>query len=117
MKRDVSLYVSDMLQNMEDAVAFVQGMGFDDFAADKKTINAVVRSVEVIGEAAKHVPDDIRSMAPSVPWRNIAGMRDRCIHDYIGVDTEMVWNVVKSDFPALRPQLEALFERVRALGA
>ena len=75
MSRDIALYLSDILQNIDDTREFTAGMSYGEFGADKKTINAVVRSIEVIGEAAKHVPGEVRALAPSVPWRNMAGMR------------------------------------------
>ena len=79
MSRDIALYVKDILQNMRDAEEFIQELSYDQFQSDKKTLNAVMRSVEVIGEAAKKVPDKIRTKYPSVPWKEMAGMRDKLI--------------------------------------
>jgi uncharacterized protein with HEPN domain len=80
MTRAVELYISDILQQMEDALEFVQGMTYEQFVRDKKTINAVLRSIEVIGEAAKNVPESIRAQYPDIPWKEMAGMRDKVIH-------------------------------------
>jgi len=77
MKRNVTLYVMDILQNMQDAETFLLGMTYEEFSSDKKTINAVLRSIEVIGEAAKQIPADIRNKYPFVPWKEMAGMRDK----------------------------------------
>ena len=79
MSRDISLYIKDILQNMSAAEEFIQGFSYDQFASDKKTLNAAMRSMEVIGEAAKKVPDEIRAKYPSVPWKEMAGMRDKLI--------------------------------------
>ena len=106
MSRDISLYVKDILQNMRDAEEFIQELSYDQFQSDKKTLNAVMRSIEVIGEAAKKVPDTIRTKYPSVPWKEMAGMRDKIIHFYFGVDREAVWLVVKERIPALKPLIE-----------
>jgi len=103
VSRDISLYIKDILQNMSDAEEFIQGFSYDQFASDKKTLNAVMRSMEVIGEAAKKVPDEIRAEYPSVPWKEMAGMRDKHIHFYFGVDREAVWLVVKDRIPIIKP--------------
>jgi len=106
MSRNSLLYLKDILQNMREAEAFIRDMDFRQFAADKKTLNAVLRSIEVMGEVAKHVPDELRARYPAVPWKEMAGMRDKLIHDDVGVDAETVWLVVKERIPALRPLIE-----------
>lgn len=114
MKRNVTLYVRDILKNMQDAEEFIREMSFDQFAADKKTFNAVVRSVEVIGEAAKNVPDDVRSKYPVVPWKEMAGMRDKVIHFYFGVDHEAVWLAVKERIPAIKLLIGQILQDLEA---
>jgi uncharacterized protein with HEPN domain len=89
MTRAVVLYISDILQQMEDALEFIQGITYEQFVGDKKTINAVLRSIEVIGEAAKNVPEGIRARYPDIPWKEMAGMRDKVIHFYFGVDQRL----------------------------
>ena len=106
MKRNVALYLRDILQNMQDAEEFIQGLSYDQFTADKKTFNAVLRSIEIVGEAAKHVPDSVRSKYPAIPWKEMAGMRDKVIHFYFGVNREAIWLVVKERIPSLRPLIE-----------
>jgi len=89
MTRAVVLYISDILQQMEYALEFIQGITYEQFVGDKKTINAVLRSIEVIGEAAKNVPEGIRARYPDIPWKEMAGMRDKVIHFYFGVDQRL----------------------------
>jgi uncharacterized protein with HEPN domain len=115
MKRDSTLYLSDIIENMDDAAKFLGALRFEDFVKDKKTTNAVVRSIEIIGEATKHISEEIRSKRPDVPWKNMAGMRDRCIHDYLAIDFEMVWNVVKNDVPRIRPLVQSLLAELGRL--
>jgi uncharacterized protein with HEPN domain len=106
MKRKVALYVHDILQNMQDAEEFIQGLSYDQFAKDKKTFNAVVRAIEVIGEATKNVPASVRNKYTAVPWKEMAGMRDKVIHLYFGVDREAVWLVAKERIPVIKPIIE-----------
>ena len=112
MKRDVTLYVRDIVRNMQDAEEFIHGMSYDHFAIDKKTFNAVLRSIEVIGEAAKHVPESVRNKYPAVPWKEMAGMRDKVIHFYFGVNYKRVWLVVKNDIPKIRPFIVNVFKEL-----
>lgn len=108
MTRNIALYIKDILQNMQDAEEFIQRLSYEQFAKDKKTFNAVVRAIEVIGEAAKKIPPTVRGKYPSVPWKEMAGMRDKVIHFYFGVDKEAVWLVVKERIPALKPVMEQI---------
>lgn len=78
--------------------------------------DAVVRNLEVVGEATKQVPDSLRELAPELSWREMAGMRDKLIHDYLGVDLNLVWDVVVSELPATRDRIVALIEELRAEG-
>ncbi|HJW89568.1 MAG TPA: DUF86 domain-containing protein [Anaerolineales bacterium] len=116
MTRKFSVYIRDMLQNMLDSQDFIRGMSYEEFTADKKTINAVLRSIEVIGEAVKHIPDDIRNIYPIVPWKEMAGMRDKVIHFYFGVDVETVWLVVKERIPEIMPILYKILADLESQG-
>lgn len=109
MKRPVAQRVQDALDVMDRAEAFVGEMRPDEFAADDRTVFAVERCFTVLGEAVRHVPDDVRAAHPDVPWQDIIGMRNRVTHDYLYTDREIIWRTVRVDFPALRP----LLERVR----
>lgn len=96
-------YIQDIMDCIKDAAAFIAGMTFDSFITDRKTINAVIRSIEVIGEAAKNVPETLRKKYPAIPWKKMAGMRDKLIHEYSGVDLEMVWKTTIEDLPSIKP--------------
>jgi uncharacterized protein with HEPN domain len=95
-----------------DAISSYTVDGSEAFFSDGKTQDAVIRNIEIIGQAVKGISDDIRAMEPAVPWRQIAGMRDKLIHEYFGVDLALVWDVVERELPILRPQLEKLSQRL-----
>jgi len=96
-ERIVIDYINDIIESIEDIHLFTEDMTFESFSDDRKTVNAVIRSLEIIGEATKKIPDSIRSQYLNVPWREIAGMRDKLIHDYFGVDLEIIWQTIKND--------------------
>lgn len=87
-------------------------MNYEDFIADRKTSNAVIRSVEIIGEATKNLPASFRNKYSSVPWKKMAGMRDKLIHEYFGVDMEIVWSTIKREIPTVEPPIKQIFEQV-----
>jgi uncharacterized protein with HEPN domain len=111
-ERDFTDYIKDILISMQDVEEFTAGISFEDFLQDKKTIKAVIRSLEVLGEASKKIPDDIKTRYSRIPWKRMAGMRDKLIHEYFGVDLQIVWNVVKKELPPVKPAIEEL---VRAI--
>ncbi len=116
MRRAVWFYVQDILENMHDAEEFIRGMTYEQFLNDKRTINAVLRSLQVIGESAKRVPDEVRERYPEVPWREMAGMRDKITHDYLDVDIEIVWRVLTENIPQIRPLLDQVLVDLRPEG-
>ena len=94
-------FLNDILEAVQRIQVYTEKMSFDDFIEDIKTQDAVLRNLEIIGEAVKNIPDSIRQKVPSVPWKSIAGMRDKLIHQYFGVNFDIVWCVVKDDLSGL----------------
>ncbi len=103
MKREIGDYIDDMTTAMDKAMNFIENMSYEDFLHDDRTIFAVVRALEIIGEAAKNIPNNIRDVYPEIPWRDMSGMRDKVIHEYFGVNLKIVWKTVKDSIPKLRP--------------
>lgn len=110
MRRSVKLYINDIIEYMERAESYINSLSFEEFLKDEKTCDAVIRCIEVIGEAAKKIPDELRNSYSSVPWRDMAGMRDKIIHSYFTVDFETVWLVVKEEIPRLKPMIKKISE-------
>lgn len=113
MKRDPSIYLKDILDNMERAERFVKGMDYLEFENDEKTHYAVIRCIEIIGEATKNITHSIRKKYPQIPWKDIAGMRDKLIHFYFGVNLERVWDTVKYDIPKIKPLIKDVYNDLK----
>ncbi len=108
MKEEFLDYIEDIIEAMGDAANFVKDMDYNSFLRDRKTVYAVIRALEIIGEAAKNVPIEIKNNYPQIPWREMAGMRDKVIHEYFGVDLKRVWSTVNTDIPKLKPGFEKI---------
>jgi uncharacterized protein with HEPN domain len=106
--RDYRLYLKDILSAIESVEEFVKGMDFEQFRADDKTASAVIRKFEIIGEAAKQIPDEIRQNYPKVPWKEMAGMRDKLVHVYFGIDYRLVWQTIKERLPQVKPDIQRI---------
>ena len=108
MRRDDASYLLDMLVAARDAVAFAAGLSFSEFTRDQRTQLAILKSVEIVGEAASRVSVETREAHPAIPWREIVGMRNRLVHAYFEIDLRLVWDTVGNDLPPLIAQLEPL---------
>jgi uncharacterized protein with HEPN domain len=113
MKRDISIYIKDILDNMQKAEKFIEGIDYTEFLNDEKTSYAVTRCIEIMGEAVKQIPESIRDQYPEVPWRDIAGMRDKVIHFYFGINLERVWLVVKENIPIIKPYVQKILANLQ----
>lgn len=110
-KRKYFDFLQDIADNLEKAEGFVAGMEFEDFLKDDKTRYSVICALEIVGEASKKVPSIVRQRNQEVPWKDMAGMRDRLIHGYFGVDNEIVWKTVREFAPEIRLKIKYIIER------
>ncbi|MFP9100030.1 DUF86 domain-containing protein [Flavobacterium sp. RHBU_24] len=106
-KRNVTLLLDDMLQSAYKIRKYTQGLDYKSFAEDDKSIDAVIRNFEIIGEAANRIPEDFRLENPEIEWNRIRGFRNRIVHEYFGIDTEIVWAIIESYLHELIEWLEA----------
>jgi uncharacterized protein with HEPN domain len=103
-------YLEDIRQAADKAITFLDDLSLQAFSTDEKTAYAVVRALEILGEAAKRIPQEVRDKYPQIPWRAMAGIRDKLIHDYVSVNLEIVWKTVTQDLPQLLPQIRQVLE-------
>lgn len=101
-------YLEDILQAIEKAEQFISSMDFQEFEKDEKTQYAVIRALEIVGEASNNIPKSVRNQYEAIPWKEITGMRNKLIHDYMGVNTEVVWNTVQEDLPGFQKAVEKM---------
>jgi uncharacterized protein with HEPN domain len=107
--RDIRDYLQDILEAITDIENFVASMTYQEFIKDKKkTLNTVIRSIEIIGEASKQLPNHLKAKYPELPWKEITGMRDKLIHAYFGMDTETIWETIKHNIPELKKTIQKI---------
>lgn len=113
MKRNITVYIKDVLENIKHAETFTEDVTYEEFIKDKKTSYAVVRCIEIMGEAVKNIPDDVREKYPDIPWKKMAGIRDKISHFYFGIDMKKVWLAVKRDIPQIKPSIKKILKDIK----
>ena len=108
MIREYKDYLMDLIEAIDKMEQFTKDLTYEDFKKDEKTIFAVIRALEVMGEAAKKIPAGVRNKYKHIPWKQIAGMRDKLIHEYFGVNTQVIWKTVKEDIPLVKPIIKQM---------
>ncbi|MBS4070546.1 uncharacterized protein with HEPN domain [Algoriphagus aquaeductus] len=109
-RRDIDLLLMDMKESAEKILKYTEGLTYDDFLRDDKTIDAVVRNFEIIGEASIRIEDDFKLDHPQIEWKKLRGFRNRIVHEYFGIDYEIVWSIIESDLEELIFQLEEILK-------
>ena len=110
MSKGYLLYLKDINDSIKSIEKFIKNMSFEQFISDDKTSSAVIRKLEIIGEATKKIPQNVQEKYPQIPWKDIAGMRDKLIHAYSDVDLRLVWKTIQTRIPELKSFLEKMLE-------
>lgn len=108
--RDWSLYIRDMLEFGKKVLSYTEGMNRDEFVADRRTYDAVMRNIELIGESAARVPGGVRDSYTDIEWRSIIATRNRVAHGYLGIDDDVIWDIVQTDIPDMLRKLHHLLD-------
>ena len=107
-KREIDLYISDITESSKKIKKYIKGLTFADFKKDGKTLDAVIRNLEVIGEAAYNLPKEFKKKYPEIPWTDVSDMRNKLVHEYFGVDSEIIWKTINEDLPLLVKKIEKI---------
>jgi uncharacterized protein with HEPN domain len=107
-KRDPALLISDILESANNIINYTNDLSYEDFLKDQKTVDAVIRNFEIIGEASNRLPEDFKNQHPLIEWHRIKGFRNRIVHDYFGIDYSIVWLIIKSFLPDLISDLKGI---------
>ncbi len=110
-KREPKRYIEDIKESIEKIENYAGNLSFEEFIKDAKTIDAIVRNLTIIGEAAKNIPDEIKSENPDIAWNEAIGMRNKVTHEYFGVDEDILWETIKEDLPAFKKQISGLLKK------
>ncbi len=108
MKKDPKIFLEHILESIDWIERYISGLSDEEFMKSSEKQDAVIRRLEIIGEAVKNIPDDFKNSHKEIEWKKIAGMRDILIHEYFGVDMELVWNTAKEILPELRKEIEKI---------
>ena len=111
-KRALDLYWDDLRDALRKIQRYIKRFSFLDFTQDQKTIDAVIRNLEIIGEVASRIPKETREQYPEIPWVDMIGMRNKVIHEYFGVDLEILWRTIEEDLPILEKQIKLIRKKV-----
>lgn len=106
--RDVRLFISDILEAIGKIDRFTGNMSYEEFLKDERTQDAVLRNLEIIGEAVKNIPTEVKDRYPDIDWKGASGMRDKLIHEYFGVSLYIVWETIKNDLPPLKQKMSSI---------
>jgi uncharacterized protein with HEPN domain len=112
-EREWRFYLDDMISFSERVLAYTEGLDQKDFEADEKAYDATVRNLELIGEAATHIPDAIRETFSAIPWRQVVATRNRLIHGYLGIDNDILWSIIRDDIPVVLEELKKLKQQTQ----
>ncbi|HEY5220866.1 MAG TPA: DUF86 domain-containing protein [Candidatus Paceibacterota bacterium] len=111
-ERGAKLYLADIENALAKIEQYTSGLSFEQFAANQLVIDAVVRNFEIVGEAVRNIPSEVTATHPDIPWEKMIGMRNKVIHEYFGVDEEILWKTIQEDLPMFREQIAKILKKI-----
>ncbi|OYT54433.1 MAG: hypothetical protein B6U72_02615 [Candidatus Altiarchaeales archaeon ex4484_2] len=112
-KRNHRLFIEDILESMNKIRAYTKNMDYNQFHQNNMAVDAVLRNLEVIGEAAKNIPDPIKEKHPNIPWKKMVGLRNIAIHEYFGIDLTIIWEITTKNLPETKPEIEEMLGNLK----
>ena len=112
MLRDYKLYLEDILESIETINSYIEGMDLDSFSNDRKTVDAVVRNLEIIGEASRRLPSELRTRYPDIEWARIIALRNIIVHDYPSINLRIIWSITKNNLPILDERIKKIIDEI-----
>ncbi len=109
-RKNHKLYIEDILEAVDKVERYTRGLTYEAFAKNDMAADAVIRNLEIIGEASRNIPGDIRQKFPDIPWKRMIGLRNIAIHEYFGVDLSIIWEIISKNLPETKPKIEAMLE-------
>jgi len=107
---EYKLFIEDILESIEKIQRYIKNLDYEKFKDNELVADAVIRNLEIIGEASKNIPDNIRAKYPNVPWRRMIGLRNITAHEYFGVDLNIIWEIITTNLPETKPKIELILE-------
>jgi uncharacterized protein with HEPN domain len=110
MKRTYKMYIEDILESIDKIERYINSLTYETFEKNDLVVDAVIRNIEIIGEASKNIPENVRGEYPKIPWKRIVGLRNIAIHEYFGVDLTIIWEIITKNLPETRSKIELMLE-------
>ena len=109
-KRSWTIYIEDILVSMDKIERYIKGLNYKKFTVNELIIDAVLRNLEIIGEASRNIPEDIREKYPDIPWKRMIGLRNIVIHEYFGIDLGIIWQIISRNLPETKPKIRSMLK-------
>lgn len=109
-RRNCTIYIEDILESMDKIERYTKGLDFESFSANDMVVDAVLRNLEIIGEASRNIPEDIREKYPDIPWKRMIGLRNIAIHEYFGIDLGIIWEIISRNLPETKPKIKTMLQ-------
>ncbi len=107
-ERTYRLFIEDILEAIEKIERYLEGLAYEAFVKNEMVVDAVIRNLEIIGEASRNIPEEVRDIYPDIPWKRMIGLRNIVVHEYFGVDLSIIWDIINRNLPETKPEITAM---------